>query len=126
MNCAACQGAGCAECNGQGQGQGRGQGNQGDGRGDGLGEGQGFGERPEEATDKGFYSTRVAADPKAGESVRIGDAGGPNKAGKTTESVKQEIRAALAKDPDALEDVTLPRDQREHARQYFERFREGE
>ena len=39
--------------------------------------------------------TRVASDPKAGESVRIGDAGGPNKAGKSLETVKQEIQAAL-------------------------------
>jgi hypothetical protein len=125
MNCGDCQGEGCAECNGDGQGS-RGKG-KGDGKGDfALGEGQGEGLRDEEQTDKGFYDTRVAADPKPGESVRVGDAGGPNKAGRTTESVKEEIQAALAKEPDALEDVTLPRDQREHARQYFERFRRGE
>ena len=48
------------------------------------------------------------------------------KAGKTQEAIKEEIRASLAKEPDALEDVTLPRDQRENAKQYFERLRKGE
>jgi hypothetical protein len=73
-----------------------------------MGKGRGQGERPEEETDKGFYDTRVAADPKAGQSVRIGDAGGANKAGKSLEAIKEEIQASLAKEPDALEDVTLP------------------
>ena len=129
MKCQNCQGQGCAECegNGKGEGQGKGKGkNKGDKAGKGLGEGKGEGDRPEEQTDKKFYDTRVAADPKAGESVRIGDAGGPNKAGKTLEAVKQEIQAALAKEPDALEDVTLPRDQRENAKQYFDKIRKGE
>jgi hypothetical protein len=124
MKCENCQGAGCAECQGGGQGDGRDK--KGKNAGRGLGEGQGEGLRPEEQTDTSKYNTRVAADPKAGESVRIGDAGGPNKAGKTLEQIKEEVQAALAKEPDALEDVTLPRDQRENARQYFERLRKGE
>jgi hypothetical protein len=128
MRCAACQGEGCKECQGNGQdgkaGKGKGKGN---GKGDfAQGEGQGEGRRDEEKTDKGFYDTKVAADPKAGESVRTGDAGGKNKAGPSTESVKEAIQASLAKDPDALDDVTLPRDQREHAKQFFEKFRNGE
>jgi hypothetical protein len=40
--------------------------------------------------------------------------------------VKEAVQAALTKDPDALEEVNLPRDQREHAKQYFEKFRKGE
>ncbi len=127
MNCEACQGAGCAQCQSRagdgdqpGKGQGDGQSNYARGRG------RGQGARDEEETDKSFYETRVAADPKAGQSVRIGDASGPNKAGKSLESLKEEIQASLTKEPDALEDVTLPRDQRENARQYFERLRKGE
>jgi len=96
------------------------------GNGKGMNKGRGEGERPEEETDKSFYDTRVAADAKAGQSVRIGDASGPNKAGKSLESIKEEIRASLAKEPDALEDVTLPRDQRDNAKQYFEKLRKGE
>jgi hypothetical protein len=129
MKCANCQGEGCKECEGTGKegqsGKGKGKG-KGNGKGDfAEGEGQGEGLRDEEKTDKSFYDTKVAADPKAGESVRIGDAGGKNKAGPSTESIKEAVRASLAKDPDALEDVTLPRDQREHAKQFFDKFRTG-
>jgi len=126
MKCANCQGEGCAQCQGNGKGEddmklsknSKGENARNRGRGQGL--------REEEETDKGFYDTRVAADPKAGQSVRIGDASGPNKAGKSQEAIKEEIRASLAKEPDALEDVTLPRDQRENAKQYFEKLRKGE
>jgi hypothetical protein len=124
MNCPNCQGAGCEMCQ-QKAGDGDKLANKKDG-GKGMNKGRGQGERPEEETDKSFYDTRVAADPKAGQSVRIGDASGPNKAGKSLESIKEEVKAALAKEPDALEDVTLPRDQRENAKQYFEKLRKGE
>ena len=126
MKCQNCQGQGCAECEGNKDGDGKMKGKNNKDGGKGLGEGQGRGDRPEEQTDKKFYDTRVASDPKPGESVRIGDASGPNKAGKSLETVKQEIQAALAKEPDALEDVTLPRDQRENAKQYFDKIRKGE
>ena len=126
MKCDKCAGAGCKDCQGQGQdgkaGQGQGKGK---GKGDGLGEGQGQGNRPEEETDKSFYDTRVGADPKQGEAVKVGDAGGKNVAGKSKEAVKEAIEGSLKKDPEALEDVTLPRDQREHAKQYFEKLRKG-
>ena len=127
MNCEACQGAGCAQCQSR-AGDGDQPGNRpGDGQSNyARGRGRGQGAREESETDKSFYETRVAADPKAGQSVRIGDASGPNKAGKSLESLKEEIQASLTKEPDALEDVTLPRDQRENARQYFERLRKGE
>ena len=126
MNCATCQGEGCAQCQGNGDadklGSKRGDNNNRNAKN----RGQGQGERDEEETDKSFYDTRVASDPKAGQSVRIGDASGPNKAGKSLEAIKEELRASLAKPPDSIEDVTLPRDQRENARQYFERLRKGE
>jgi hypothetical protein len=127
MRCENCGGAGCKECQGDADKMGKGMGKgKGKGRGDGLGEGQGQGDRPEEETDKSFYDSRVAADPKAGESVRIGDAGGKNLPGKSLETVKAEVRAAINKEPESLNDQTLPRDQRENARQFFEKFRKGE
>jgi polyhydroxyalkanoate synthesis regulator protein len=122
MKCANCQGEGCAQCQANGEGDKLGKNKNGRGKGKGQGEGL----RDEQETDKSFYDTRVAADPKKGQSVRIGDASGPNKAGKSEEAIKEEIRASLAKEPDALEDVTLPRDQRENAKQYFERLRKGD
>jgi hypothetical protein len=125
MKCPTCQGEGCAQCQAGGDSDRMASGKN-KGKGNGMGKGRGEGLRPEEETDKSFYETRVAADPKKGQSVRIGDASGPNKAGRTLETVKEEIRASLAKEPDALEDVTLPRDQRDNAKQYFERLRKGE
>jgi hypothetical protein len=131
MKCAECGGAGCKACEGTGEADGKG--GQGDGKGKNKGKGdyakgsgQGEGLRDEEETDKSFYDTRVGADPKAGESVRVGDAGGNNVAGRSREAVKEAVQASLAKDPDALDEVNLPRDQREHAKQYFEKFRKGE
>jgi hypothetical protein len=131
MKCQDCGGAGCKACEGNGEGDGKSGKGDGKGKGKGKGDfakgsGQGEGLRDEEETDKSFYDTRVGADPKAGESVRVGDAGGNNVAGKSREAVKEAVQASLAKDPDALDEVNLPRDQREHAKQYFEKFRKGE
>jgi hypothetical protein len=126
MNCEQCKGAGCKACEGNGSKQGKGDG-KGNGIGDGLGEGQGKGNRPEEETDSNFFDSRVAGDPKAGESVRIGDAGGKNIAGKTVIEVRQEVQESLKKrESDPILEQALPRDQRENARQFFERFNKGE
>lgn len=126
MNCEQCKGAGCKACAGNGNRPGRGMG-EGDGIGDGLGEGQGKGDRPEEEGDTKFYDSRVAGDPKAGESVRIGDAGGKNIAGKTVIEVREEIQESISKrESDPIIEQALPRDQRENARQFFEQFNKGE
>lgn len=93
--------------------------------GRGLGAGRGQGERPENEVDTQSYLSRVQGDAKKGESVRIGDAGGKNIAGKSLQEVRAELQSAAAKDPDALNEQNLPREQREHAKQYFEKFRKG-
>lgn len=124
MNCAQCQGQGCAQC--QGGGVGSSQSDQVREVNNARGRGRGAGRREEERGDSGFYDSRVAADPKAGESVRIGDAGGPNKAGRSLEAIKAELQSDLAKPPDALDEAPLPRDQRENARQFFEKLRKGQ
>ncbi|NJM52326.1 MAG: aminotransferase class I/II-fold pyridoxal phosphate-dependent enzyme [Blastocatellia bacterium] len=102
MKCQNCGGAGCKDCEGNGDAEGKGGKGEGKGKGKGKGDfakgaGQGEGLRDEEETDKSFYDTRVGADPKAGESVRVGDAGGNNVAGKSREAVKEAVQAALAK-----------------------------
>jgi hypothetical protein len=119
MGCKQCQGNGCQECQGQGQGKGKGQGNK---PGRGLGEGQGQGERPEEKTDTKGYDSRVRAKPKQGAAVRVGDAGGPNLPGKAQESVKEQVEASLSQEPDPIDEKALPRDQREHSKEYFEKL----
>lgn len=92
------------------------------GFGNGMGEGEGEGYRPEQETDTGVYESKVAANPKAGEAVRIGDAIGPNKAGLTQEGLKQEILSAVKNDSDPQSDQRLPKDQKEHVREYFKQF----
>lgn len=92
------------------------------GFGDGMGEGEGSGDRPEQETDTGVYESKVAANPKAGEAVRVGDAIGPNKAGQTSEGLKQEILSDVTNESDPQTDQRLPKDQKEHVREYFKKF----
>jgi hypothetical protein len=125
MNCKECNGAGCKACQGQGQGKGKGKG-KGNQPGDGLGEGQGSGERPEAETDTAGYDSRVRAKAAKGKSVRIGDAGGANKAGRAKQEVREEVIASLAEEPDPIDETPLPRDQREHSKEYFEKVLQGE
>jgi len=94
--------------------------------GDGLGEGAGFGYRPEEKTDTGAFESRIRAKPKAGEAVRVGDAGGPNQPGATLQDVKNAIQSSLREEADPLTDQRLPRSQQDHVRQYYQRFSKGE
>ena len=122
MNCEQCGGAGCESCQGSGQFGQMGMGADQFGFGNGLGEGQGEGYRPEQETDTGVYESKVRGDPKAGEAVRVGDAIGPNKAGLSQESVKEEILSAIKNDSDPLSDQRLPKDQQEHVREYYKRF----
>lgn len=123
MNCDNCGGAGCEACMGNGMGQ-FGMSQQ-QGFGNGLGAGQGQGDRPEEETDTGAYDSQVRAKPKAGEAVMTGVADGPNRKGLSREAVKQEMESSLREDSDPLSNQPLPRTQREHAKEYFERFRKG-
>jgi hypothetical protein len=105
---------------------GKGENDKGD-PGKGMGKGQGKGERPEEETKTSFYDSRVADQArKEGKSVKIGDATGKNVKGKTSIEVRQEISINLGKDPDAQDESALPREQREHSKQYFEKFRKGD
>ena len=121
MNCKKCNGDGCKACQGQGAGKG-----QGDQPGRGLGEGKGMGERPEEENATKGYDSRVRAKPQKGKAVRVGDAGGANIAGRAKDSLKEEVAASLAKEPDPIDDSALPRDQREHSKEYFEKLLKGE
>ena len=131
MACKQCQGEGCAACSGQGNkpaqgGQQQLAGGQGKGNdkksGSGLGEGSGQGARPENPNDTKFYESKVDADPKAGQVERIGDADGANIVGLTREEAKRAIKNRMSKEADPVVDQPLPRNQREHVREYFEQF----
>ncbi|EMI16667.1 putative membrane protein [Rhodopirellula maiorica SM1] len=121
MRCESCGGAGCQQCQGGGMG---GMGD-GQGQGDGLGKGSGSGDRPEDEVDTNTYETQVRGKVKKGKAIIAGFADGPNRKGITQEDVKQSIEAALSKESDPSENQTLPRSEREHAQQYFDRLRDG-
>ena len=117
MGCKQCQGQGCKQCQGQGQ--------EGQKPGDGMGKGAGQGERPEEESDSKFYDSQVRGKPKQGRTVIAGKAGGENKKGVTRQSVQDAVLDAITDESDPLEDQVLPRNEREHAEEYFNKLREG-
>lgn len=152
--CSKCQGEGEGEGDGEGdseeegdgdkegkgKGKGKGKGNaksksgsqakaraqgRGKGNGNGLGDGQGFGDRPEEETDTDTYDAQERAEWKQGEIVNKGKASGANKKGVSREEVKQAILSSESEKADSLEDVVLPKAQREQARGYYDSMRTG-
>ena len=113
MNCPLCQGAGCAAC-------------QGDKPGFGLGPGRGQGDRPEEKHDTAPYDSQVKGQLTKGSGVVTGEADGPNYKGRVAEAIQQDFDTARRGATDPLTSRRIPRKHREHAREYFDRFREGE
>lgn len=90
--------------------------------GRGLGRGRGEGDRPERATDTQAYETRVAGKLRQGKAVITGSVGGPNLTGQSVASVKEAIAADFRDQTDPVEDEKLPRDQREHIKEYFQKY----
>lgn len=128
MRCGSCGGGGCGQCRGNGQGQkgqGKGEGDSEGEPGDGMGKGTGKGERPEEETETGTYDTQVRGQPKEGRGVIAGFADGPNRKGVSREEVKAAVIGAINEKSDPLENQTLPRVERDHTREYFDRLRQG-
>ncbi len=108
------------QCNGNMAGMGNGM--QSDQPGQGMGEGQGQGARPLEENQTGDYLSRVRGDVKKGQAVRVGDADGRNVAGRTKQQAQEAVQAALSEKSDPQTDQRLPREQRDHVRQYFKRY----
>ena len=111
MNCPNCGGAGCASCQSSRPGR-------------GLGEGRGKGDRPEEETDKGFFNSKVPAHLQKGSAVKMGIADGPNRAGISREQAREAILSSVNNQESVVnQQRRLPRDQREHVGEYFERIK---
>lgn len=123
MRCDKCGGAGCQQCQGSGMQFGMGQNR---GEGSGMGSGSGSGDRPEQEEDTNTYDTQVRGDVKRGKAIIAGFADGANRKGVTREDLKNAIQSSLSEESDPAENQTLPRTEREHARQYFDQLREGE
>lgn len=138
MLCKKCSGQGCESCkgNGQGKGEGEGEGNgkdgdkpgKGGGKGGlkyGLGKGSGLSGPEEKEQDSQSYESQVRGDPKKGRGMNAGFADGPNRKGVTREDVKQAVLGAISEESDPLENQNLPRSERDHAREYFDKLRSG-
>ncbi len=93
--------------------------------GRGMGEGRGKGERPEERNKTGFYDSKVSQNVGKGAAVLTDLVDGPNKKGEVTESIKSAFENARQGGDDPLAGQRLPRGYRDHAKEYFDAFREG-
>jgi septal ring factor EnvC (AmiA/AmiB activator) len=123
MKCSSCAGQGCSQCK-DGNSDGNSQKNGGQG-GKGYGRGVGKGDGEEEEIDAGTYDSQVRGEPKQGRGVIAGFADGPNRKGVSREEVKEAILGAITDKSDPLENQTLPRVERDHTREYFDRLRQG-
>ncbi len=91
----------------------------------GKGEGPGGGPRDEEATKTRQIDSQVRTDMEQGETLYGGKAGGANRKGVSREDVKKAILSAEVEDAKALENIPLPKKQRDHSREYFDSLRDG-
>jgi hypothetical protein len=124
MMCEHCSGEGCQECQ---AGAPEGMQTQESKRvGDGLGEGKGSGDRPETASKTESVDAQVRVRPRAGQSVRVGEADGPNRAGVSQQQAREAITNALGEEAEPISEQRLPRAQQDHVRQYYELRRKGE
>lgn len=136
--CSECQGEGCSECQkgskgGQGKngqngqkgqkGKGKGKGDKKGEPGDGMGEGQGFGDRDEEESGFKDYDARVRDEMRKGETVNGGKTEGKNRKGITREEAREAVLTSQPDEPDAIENIQLPKAQRDQLKEYFNSLR---
>ncbi|NLX98117.1 MAG: hypothetical protein GXY83_18305 [Rhodopirellula sp.] len=110
MNCPNCGGMGCLECENPGFG---------------LGRGRGQGDRPEAETDSSFYDTKPPMKIGPGAALVVGEIDGPNVKGDVRQQIQQEVQSARQQETDPLTGQQMPRKHRQHAKEYFDSFREG-
>ena len=87
------------------------------------GKGKGAGEREREEDKTGKYKSRVKGKLQKGQTVVTGDADGNNITGRSTSEVREIVRKSINEKADPLENQVLPKSQREHAKEYFEKLR---
>lgn len=121
MRCQSCSGAGCQSCQGTEAGNGRSGGSSGSRPGYGAGRDVG----PAEPIETSPYDTQVRGQPKQGRGIIAGFADGPNRKGVSREEIKDAVIGAINSPSDPLENQNLPRVERDHAREYFDRLRQG-
>ncbi len=127
MACGACEGQGCAACQGGNWekkfGELSDERHRGGGKGIGVGRGPGLGEPTDpEGT---FYDSAVKQQHSAGAAKVVGQASGPNRKGIVRQEIQTEFTEAQQNATEALSDQRLPHDYRNHAQDYFDALREG-
>lgn len=100
-----------------------GKGQNGDEPGGGMGEGNGEGDRPEEEGEVNHVDQQVREQMRKGATINGGKVGGKNRKGITREEARETILSAKPEDPDALENLALPKAQREQQREYYDALR---
>jgi chemotaxis protein histidine kinase CheA len=113
------------DCDRPGQNQGMKAQQQSDKPGKEVGHGRGHGVRGPNDPKTGFYDSAVKQDVSKGGGVVTDMVEGPNRKGEVTESVKAAFEAAKKESADPLTGERLPRDYRDHAKEYFDAFRKG-
>ena len=89
------------------------------------GSGPGGGKREKSETETGTFKSRVKGRLQKGETVVTGNADGKNISGKSISEVREIATSSMNRRSDPLENQKLPKNQREHAREYFEQLRGG-
>ena len=113
--CSECNGVGCAKCNSDKEGK--------DSK-NAKGEGKGAGDREEQEHDVKNFDSQVRDQMRKGETTFGGKVGGPNRKGTTKEEVREAVLSSKPDDPDAIENMSLPKAQRDQQRDYFNILRD--
>jgi len=99
--------------------------NQGGGSKPGVGTGAALGEAANDEDNKGTYDSRMKQKVGPGKAVITDFVHGPNIPGQVRESVRDQVDSSRAEAADPLSGKRLPRTHRDHAKEYFEAFRQG-
>lgn len=109
---------------GKTQSKGKGK-NQDEQSGQGQGEGRGSGDRAEKQAGFKEYDAQVRDKMRKGEMLPGQKVGGKNRKGLTREEVREAVKSAKPDAPDAIENIELPKAQRDQLREYFDSLRGG-
>ncbi len=115
MLCPHCGGEGCEGCQGDLLVE-----------GPALGKGRGAGDRPEEENPVSFYDTRTPAKVRPGAGTVVGEVEGPIVKGQVRQQILEQVQAARSQPADPLTDQRMSRKHRQHAQEYFDKFRQGQ
>ena len=114
------------DCNAEGDKAGKGGKSDKQGKGDfARGEGRGEGKRDIAKDDVAFRESHVSQNIGKGKAVITGEVDGPNLKGAVQQAIHEQMEASKREASDTVIRQRLPRNQRDHAKEYFDSLREG-